>query len=435
MERTKKTKALRHNPLHRDIEEDGAFKPQRTKRSGKGADDDEEESVLPQKISQKILSVAQDQQDQEDAIDRFNFEDNLSAGDPEEATQEVRFEEGEEEPDVDEEGFVFGGLVDEDEERAMDLFLAPPGGSGEGGVRNLADLILEKIREKEEREARGDAVSNAGDPETSLPPKVVEVYKDVGAFLSKYKSGKVPKAFAIVPKLANWEEVVYVTDPFNWTPHAMREACRIFASSLRPRQAQRFYNLVLLPAVRDDISSNKRLNYHYYEALKKALFKPAAWMKGILLPLASEGCTVREAVIIGSILQKVSVPVLHASAALLRLCQQKPWYGTTSYLIAVLINKKYALPYRVIGALVNHFAAFLSDSRQLPVVWHKALLAFAQRYKYDVTDEQRAQLREVLRLHFHSAIGPEIRRELFHLQPGEAPVTRRVEVGDAMELD
>ena len=34
--------------------------------------------------------------------------------------------------------------------------------------------------------------------------------------------------------------------------------------------AQRFYALVLMPVVRDDIAVNKRLNYHYYMALKKA---------------------------------------------------------------------------------------------------------------------------------------------------------------------
>lgn len=44
--------------------------------------------------------------------------------------------------------------------------------------------------------------------------------------------------------------------------------------------AQRFYNLVLLPRIRDDIAEYKRLNFHLYMALKKALFKPAAWFKG-----------------------------------------------------------------------------------------------------------------------------------------------------------
>ncbi len=51
----------------------------------------------------------------------------------------------------------------------------------------------------------------------------------------------------------------------------------------------RFFAIVLLPAVRDDIRANRRLNYHLYYALKKALYKPGAFMKGVLIPL----CEVR----------------------------------------------------------------------------------------------------------------------------------------------
>lgn len=63
------------------------------------------------------------------------------------------------------------------------------------------------------------------------------------------RSGKLPKAFKIVPRLANWEEVLYVTDPDGWTPAATCEATRLFASNLNPKMAQRYFNLVLLPAV------------------------------------------------------------------------------------------------------------------------------------------------------------------------------------------
>jgi essential nuclear protein 1 len=65
----------------------------------------------------------------------------------------------------------------------------------------------------------------------------------------------------------------------------MYQATRIFASNLNAKMAQRFYNLVLLPRVRDDIQSNKRLHFALYQALKKAVYKPAAFYKGILLPL------------------------------------------------------------------------------------------------------------------------------------------------------
>jgi len=51
----------------------------------------------------------------------------------------------------------------------------------------------------------------------------------------------------------------------------------------------RFYNLVLLPRVRDDISEFKRLNFHLYMAVKKAIYKPGAFFKGFLLPLCEVG--------------------------------------------------------------------------------------------------------------------------------------------------
>merc|ERR1712012_1195683 len=117
--------------------------------------------------------------------------------------------------------------------------------------------------------------------EYTVSPKVREVYTQVASILKTYTAGKLPKAFKVIPALSNWEEVVLLTRPDQWTPQATFAATRIFASNLNPKLAQRFFNLVLLQKVRDDIAEHKRLNYHYYMSLKKALFKPAAWFKGI----------------------------------------------------------------------------------------------------------------------------------------------------------
>ena len=71
-------------------------------------------------------------------------------------------------------------------------------------------------------------------------------------------------------------------------------------------------------------------------------------LQGLILPLCQSGdCTLREAVIITSALQRASIPVLHSAAALLRLADM-PYGGTTSFFIRVLLDKKYALPYRVV---------------------------------------------------------------------------------------
>lgn len=79
------------------------------------------------------------------------------------------------------------------------------------------------------------------------------------------------------------------SDPNGWSAASMYQATRIFASNLKEKMAQRFFNLVLLPRVRDDIEEYKKLNFHLYQALRKALFKPAAFMKGFLIPLCEVG--------------------------------------------------------------------------------------------------------------------------------------------------
>lgn len=104
--------------------------------------------------------------------------------------------------------------------------------------------------------------------------------------------------------------------------------------------AQRFYYSVLFPSIRRDISKNKRLNFHYYMSLKKAIFKPAAFFKGILFPLVQDECTTREAVIIASVLAKVSIPVEHSAVALMKLVEM-PYNGIASIFIKTLLNKKY----------------------------------------------------------------------------------------------
>uniref|UniRef100_A0A670JC71 Bystin like n=1 Tax=Podarcis muralis TaxID=64176 RepID=A0A670JC71_PODMU len=165
--------------------------------------------------------------------------------------------------------------VNPEDEKAIEMFMNknPP------LRRTLADIIMEKITEKQ-TEVETVMSEISGRPMPQLNPRVLEVYKGVKEVLSKYRSGKLPKAFKIIPALSNWEQILYITEPETWTAAAMYQATRIFSSNLKERMAQRFYNLVLLPRVRDDIAEYKRLNFHLYMALKKALFKPGAWFKG-----------------------------------------------------------------------------------------------------------------------------------------------------------
>ena len=112
--------------------------------------------------------------------------------------------------------------------------------------------------------------------------------------------------------------------------------------------------------------------------------------------------------------------------------------GATSLFIRILLDKKYTLPYQVLDALVFHFIRISNThktkSDPLPVLWHQSLLVFCQRYgvfsptqyylscsstviscdRYSesLTQDQKNALLDVVRVHAHPQISPEVRREL-----------------------
>ena len=46
------------------------------------------------------------------------------------------------------------------------------------------------------------------------------------------------------------------------------------------------------------------------------------------------------------------------------------------------------------------------------VIWHQALLSFAQRYKFEFDDQQRDRLRQLVKIQQHHQITIEVKREL-----------------------
>ncbi|KAH7248861.1 Bystin-domain-containing protein [Fusarium redolens] len=445
----------RHNPLEDDITATGILKNKPSKKRSKGGDN-EEENFVDDRASRTILRIGRELAEEENAgkavakptIDTFGYdsrfddeaegenkvyEDDEAWGEDDEVVEEIEVDPN----DLD---MYRKFMPDEEDDLLKHGWDLKPTGEEQGESVNLADLILEKIAAHEAAQERRE--NNLGPPdedEYELPPKVIEVYTKVGQILSRYKSGPLPKPFKILPTIPHWEDIIAVTEPDKWSTNACYQATRIFVSS-KPHVVQRFLEMVILDRVREDIYETKKLNVHLFNSLKKALYKPAAFFKGFLFPLVGSGtCTLREAHIISAVLTRISIPVLHSAAALKGLCDiaaQEASHGTegggaTNIFIKALLEKKYALPFQVIDALVFHFLRFRSvdpasvqvgdamsglaegDARtKLPVIWHQSLLAFAQRYKGDVTEDQREALLDLLLTHGHPAIGPEVRREL-----------------------
>ncbi|KAF6259059.1 bystin-like protein [Scenedesmus sp. NREL 46B-D3] len=416
-------------------------KPRAEKRRKR---DEEDEEAVPQDVSARIMREARAQQDELDAEDLQRTTAaagpaQIPAGAIAAALQQLHDSDSEAEggEDLDaltEAGSVWGGEdaddISPEDEAALAAFMSPAAlqGAGAAAQRTLADAIMARLQQHPGSAAAGgmDEQQQQQQPQQEdfgagslegLDEQVVEVYRGVGQLLARYTNGKVPKAFKIIPNLLNWEEVLQLTNPEAWSPHAMYVATKMFVSNLNARLAQRFLALVLLPRVRHDIAQHKRLHFALFQALKKATYKAGAFYKGLLLPLcASRSCTLREAVIFSSVLRRSSLPVLHSAAALLRLAQLE-YCGTTSFFIRVLLDKKYALPYKVVDALSAHFLAFESEGRVMPVVWHQGLLCFVARYKHQLTAADRDALLRLTTKQHHHLVSPEVVRELEQAVP------------------
>jgi essential nuclear protein 1 len=448
----------RHNPLAEEYAPSNPLKQKPAKRQKRSRDENDGDGFVDSKSSRKILEIGRelaDEDENENQVRRpptanpaFDFETRLGENEGEE---DITASYDDDEAWGDEEEEVEEVEIDPNDLAMFNKFLPTdenpitwPGAEeqpAQGESTDLAALILEKIAQHEAGNPSKPEIYGGGDPEDAveLPAKVVEVYSKIGLILSRYKSGKLPKPFKILPTIPAWETLVAVTRPDQWTPNSVYAATRLFISS-KPHIAQQFLNSILLPAVQDNIRETHKLNVHLYNALKKALYKPLAFFKGVVFPLLEDGtCTQREAHIIASVVAKVSIPVLPSAGAIYRLCdiaaeqmsQDPEAAGPVNIFIRTLLEKKYALPYKVIDSLVFHFLRFravgaangdamevesaggdLGGTGRLPVIWHQCLLSFAQRYRNDITEDQREALLDLLLTRVHKTISPEIRREL-----------------------
>ncbi|KAF3767663.1 Bystin-domain-containing protein [Cryphonectria parasitica EP155] len=485
----------RHNPLEADIlGGSGILRSGKPGKKSKSKSEKEEEHYVNSKQSAAILQLGRELADED--------EEGKAVAEPQKSAFDIdsRFAPGEQEQtgradDDDEDGEAWGD--DEEDIELDEADIAPEdlatfnkfwsadeeedpllkhgfwdrrpddseGQQQQQGGTNLADLIMERIQQFESSGGQRQEMGGMDEfPEEDLPPKVIEVYAKCGMILSRWKSGPLPKPIKILPTVPDWERIIEVAQPDNWTPNAIFAVTRIFTSS-KPAVVQRWLEMVVLPRVRDDIYENKKLNVHLYNSLKKSLYKPSAFFKGVLFALIESGtCTLREAHIVSSVMARVSIPVLHSAAGLKGLCDlaaQQASNGesaaSTNVFIKTLLDKGLALPYQVIDALVFFFLRFRSVDpaavkeaeamdrpswdkigRQLPVLWHQCLLSFAQRYRNDINEDQREALLDLLLTHGHSAIGPEIRRELIAGRGRGVPVEPQGQAfdgDDTMQVD
>uniref|UniRef100_A0A914XTX8 Bystin n=1 Tax=Panagrolaimus superbus TaxID=310955 RepID=A0A914XTX8_9BILA len=309
-------------------------------------DDDGSMPIKPKRLS-KALRVAQKQAEVAGSDTESEDEPALKKG---RAISLSNLNEEESDVDEDEEEVDFDPndvVVDKDVEKDLEKFLEP----GEGGT--IYDLIRQKIIEKN----NPNLIPLGAPQDSNIPPEAIRLYNEVGNILSRYRTGKIPIAFKNLGTLNNWEQLIEYTHPESWTAAALLYATKMFVSNQKPHRCQRFLNTYLLPRLRDEIAAHKKLSPHLYECVFKSCFRPSAFYKGIVLPLAESGsCTLTESVIIGSVILKRHIPAIHSCAAIYRLaCMKTNNFASGLYFMQVLLRKKYALPYQVVDKLVEFF--------------------------------------------------------------------------------
>ena len=96
-------------------------------------------------------------------------------------------------------------VINEEDQRAFDVFMS----NKANARRTIADIIMDKLTEKKtEIQSQMSDDSRTVGADLQLDERVVKMYTQIKAVLQKYRSGKLPKAFKIIPSLNNWEHVI-----------------------------------------------------------------------------------------------------------------------------------------------------------------------------------------------------------------------------------
>lgn len=165
------------------------------------------------KLSKKILSAARKQKREledefgptpAEAYGGAKRQRTTKLSDPTEDSSDN--DESEAEDTLEPDSFYENIEINEEDEKALELFMS----ENPQPRRTLADIIMEKITEKQT-----ELQSQFSDAQSmqlqDIDPRVKQMYEGVRDVLRKYRSGKIPKAFKIVPNLRNWEQILFIT--------------------------------------------------------------------------------------------------------------------------------------------------------------------------------------------------------------------------------
>lgn len=90
----------------------------------------------------------------------------------------------------------------------------------------------------------------------------------------------------------------------------------------------------------------------------------------------------------------MSIPVISASVAMLKLMEIAPTTPSLHYL-AALLNKHYTLPKRVLSRLTEYLLQFKNHEGELSIVWQGLLLTLAKQYSQSLDEMTKSALSDL----------------------------------------
>lgn len=161
----------------------------------------EEEPFVDARTSKKILDAARQQQAEMNFNDMFPTPAEASKLRPRKRLGDDDSDDDEGTPegfgaDVTEQDFYDDVRINAEDEKAFDMFKKKDAPK----QKSLSEMIMEKIAQKQgELQTQ---FSDAGSLKIEdIDPRVKEMYEGVRDVMKKYRSGKVPKAFKVIPKV------------------------------------------------------------------------------------------------------------------------------------------------------------------------------------------------------------------------------------------
>ena len=101
----------------------------------------------------------------------------------------------------------------------------------------------------------------------------------------------------------------------------------------------------------------------------------------------------------------MSIPVISASVAMLKLMEMSPTTSVLHYLSAFL-GKHYTLPKRVLNALTTYLLSFSKYEGELSVTWQGLFLTLVKQYGQCLDEMAKSSLKDLCKVKYHKLITP-----------------------------